>query len=293
MRGVTWCALLVIAAGLAAERMHAQPVVSNARAEIVEVRGNLSSTLTGLIERSTGPMWIAWQEPAASRVDACCWHDECRGCRLEPTPAGTVAPSSAVSSGAAPLALEGDATLVVLVRVDGRQLDRLRIVGASCPLDAGGLPFTTLTGVPAAESLAWLRALVDRTDPSRPRRLADAAIQAIARHADPGAVPMLLDLARRHTEPHARGSALVALAQVAGRRIAPELTSAIDRDPDTEVKKRAVFALSQLPKDEGVPLLIQVAREHRNTAVRRQAMFWLGQSKDARAIEFFASVLRD
>lgn len=53
-----------------------------------------------------------------------------------------------------------------------------------------------------------------------------------------------------------------------------------------------MFALSQLPKEEGVPLLITVARTNTNPEVRKQAMFWLGQSRDSRAIEFFADVLR-
>jgi HEAT repeat protein len=58
------------------------------------------------------------------------------------------------------------------------------------------------------------------------------------------------------------------------------------------VKKKAVFALSQLPKSEGVPLLIQVARTNANPAVRKQAMFWLGQSRDPRALDYFAEVLK-
>jgi HEAT repeat protein len=79
---------------------------------------------------------------------------------------------------------------------------------------------------------------------------------------------------------------------VASARAAGTITERIEQDPDTEVKKKAVFALSQLPKDEGVPLLIKVARTNKNPAVRRQAMFWLGQSKDPRAIDFFADVLK-
>ena len=58
------------------------------------------------------------------------------------------------------------------------------------------------------------------------------------------------------------------------------------------MKKRAVFALSQLPKGEGVPLLIDVALKNPNPAVKKQAIFWLGQSKDPRAIDFFAQILR-
>jgi HEAT repeat protein len=81
------------------------------------------------------------------------------------------------------------------------------------------------------------------------------------------------------------------LAQKAGKKAEATITEAIEKDPETEVKKRAVFALSQLPKDEGVPLLIQVARTNSNGAVRKQAMFWLGQSHDLRALAFFEEVL--
>jgi HEAT repeat protein len=82
------------------------------------------------------------------------------------------------------------------------------------------------------------------------------------------------------------------VAQRAGQEAAATISSAIDSDPDTQVKRKAVFALSQLPEDQGVPLLIQVARTHANREVRKQAMFWLGQSNDPRALSFFEDVLR-
>jgi HEAT repeat protein len=69
------------------------------------------------------------------------------------------------------------------------------------------------------------------------------------------------------------------------------ITEAIERDPDTEVKKKAVFAVSQMPDSEGVPVLIQVVKNNRNPVVRKEAMFWLGQSHDPRALEFIASIL--
>jgi hypothetical protein len=34
-----------------------------------------------------------------------------------------------------------------------------------------------------------------------------------------------------------------------------------------------------------------VAKTNQNPAVRKQAIFWLGQSKDPRALDFFAEVL--
>jgi hypothetical protein len=38
--------------------------------------------------------------------------------------------------------------------------------------------------------------------------------------------------------------------------------------------------------------LIGVAKNHPDPAVRNKAMFWPGQSKDSRALDFFAQVLK-
>jgi hypothetical protein len=130
---------------------------------------------------------------------------------------------------------------------------------------------------------------IARGDPSVEVR--KSAMSGLAQSADAQAVPELVRFAREDASPAVRGEAIFWLAQKAGQRAAAEITTAIENDPDTDVKKRAVFALSQLPKDEGVPLLIKVARTNQNPAVRKQAMFWLGQSKDPRALDFFAQVL--
>ena len=118
------------------------------------------------------------------------------------------------------------------------------------------------------------------------------AMFALSRSDDAQAVPELIRFAREDKSPAVRGEAIFWLAQKAGQRASAQITASIENDPDTEVKKRAVFALSQLPRDEGVPLLIQVAKTNKNPAVRKQAMFWLGQSKDPRALDFFADILK-
>ncbi len=118
-----------------------------------------------------------------------------------------------------------------------------------------------------------------------------SAMFALSQSREPEALQTLIQFAREDSSPKVRGEAIFWLSQKAGQRAATEITAAIENDPDTDVKKRAVFALSQLPKDEGVPLLIQVAKSNKNPAVRKQAMFWLGQSRDPRALDFFAQVL--
>ena len=130
---------------------------------------------------------------------------------------------------------------------------------------------------------------IARDDPSEEVR--KSAMFGLSQSGDAQSVPELVRFARQDASPKVRGEAIFWLAQKAGQRAASEITASIENDPDTDVKKRAVFALSQLPKDEGVPLLIKVARSNQNPAVRKQAMFWLGQSKDPRALDFFAEVL--
>jgi hypothetical protein len=118
------------------------------------------------------------------------------------------------------------------------------------------------------------------------------AVFGVSQSAQPDSVDVLIEQARTHPDTAVRGEAIFWLGQKAGTKAAGTISERIEQDPDTEVKKRAVFALSQLPKEEGVPLLIRVARTNPNPAVKKQAMFWLGQSRDPRAVEFFAEILR-
>jgi HEAT repeat protein len=134
-----------------------------------------------------------------------------------------------------------------------------------------------------------LRRIV-KEDPSLDVR--KKAVFGISQSDEADAVETLIATARTNDQTPVRGEAIFWLGQKAGRKASDAITERIEQDPDTDVKKKAVFALSQLPKDEGVPLLINVARTNSNPAVRKQAMFWLGQSKDPRAIDFFAEILK-
>ena len=191
------------------------------------------------------------------------------------------------------IALESATELSVLARYEGATLTRLRTATPDCALDAGGLPVTWLDGVKADDSVAWLMSLIRMAAASDERldRVVKPALTAIAMQEGTAATRSLVDLARDYQVAKIRSEALVWLAQRAGQLAAATIVEAIDRDPDTDVKKRAVFALSQLPKDEGVPKLIDVAKSNRNAVVRQQAMFWLGQSNDPRALKFFEDVL--
>lgn len=214
----------------------------------------------------------------------------CGACRLEPNGEGTTTVTARSGAPAGPVKLEGSDRMVVLLRVVARRVERVRAFSEDCQLDAGGRPVLWIDNVRPPDSIALLESLVaGETD--RKDRVTGGALSALSMHAEPSATDALVRLARTHAAPGVRGDALFWLAQRAGQKAAALITERIDQDPDTDVKKRAVFALSQLPRDEGVPLLIKVARTNTNPAVRKQAMFWLGQSKDPRAIDFFAEIL--
>ncbi len=300
-----------------------QPNVQNARMETRAVAGGLEAALRAIVSGQTAPAWVGYAVPILpGDRQMCCWNDSVRGCFLEPRSGGdrTIVVSNQT------VKLEGPTHLVVLFRIENREIGKIRSFSPECQLDAGGLPFYWLTGISSAESVKMLQGIVKESAAGgreRDRR-ADAAISAIAMHADPAAETMLeelvgpsqaepvrrqavfglaqrrdsqalkvvLNVAHNDKSPKVRGQALFWLAQRAGQKIAESaINDAIANDPETEVKKKAVFALTQMPAGEGVPLLIQVARTNRNPEVRKQAMFWLGQSKDDRALAFIEEVL--
>ena len=286
-----------------------QPRITNGRLASQTSAAGLQSTINGIVAAQTETAWIGYAVPVADRNRVqCCWTSAngttymsgsmsasdapcCGSCRIEPADPAANRPASTAAAPQGPIKLEGSERMMVLLRVVDRQIERVRTFSEDCELDAGGRQVHWIQDVKPAESVAFLESLIG-TDGERKNRITNAALGALSMHAEPAAQTTIERLARSHATASIRGEAIFWLAQMAGLKVASAITSAIDTDPDTEVKKRAVFALSQLPKDQGVPLLIDVARKNPNPAVKKQAIFWLGQSKDPRAIDFFADILK-
>ena len=306
-----FCAIggvLILCVLVAAAAAAQQPRITNGQV-VPQAAGTLARTFRAVVTAQADIAWVGYAVPVRERNrTTCCWSSAdgtthfsgtmnsgdmpcCGACGLEPPVAGprAMAPIGAPLQG--PVKLEGSDQLVVLFRIVDRQVERVRTYSEDCALDAGGRTVHWLQNVAPADSVALLSSLID-SESERKSRVTNAALAAISQHAEPSSVATIERLARAHPAAGARGEALFWLAQMAGEKVAGIITGAIDNDPDTEVKRRAVFALSQLPKNEGVPLMIDVARKNKNPAVRKQAMFWLGQSKDPRAIEFFAEILK-
>ena len=274
MRVLLACAVLAFAHASATAQLAPQPAprpdVTNGQVVDRAVSSGLAQTIAQVASGGSGVAWVGYAVPmVAGDHRMCDWKD-----------------------GGAPVRLEPSDTLVVMVRVEAGQVQRIRALGDNCRIDAAGRTVHWLSGVRPAESVAWLGEQAAAVPPAVvTRRAADGALSALALHAEPAALDWLVRAAREGRTTHQRGQALFWLSQRAGQRAIGAIAEAIERDPNTDVKRKAVFALSQLPADDGVPRLMQIARAHSNAAVRRQAFFWLGQSKDPRALAFFVEVL--
>ena len=284
-----------------------QPQIQNARVETRALQGSLEAQLR---QFGAGPYRAGYAEPIIPGRHG----DMCRG-HGDNGNNGNAGDSSSGQQHAAgsPVRLEGQTALVVLVRVENGVVDKLRISSPDCLLDAGALPFYWLTGVTPEASVAWLKLQPDVLPPAlHAGAAADSALEDLTAAGQPdktreraafwlgstrGAkgVVILQRMLAGDPSPKVREQVVFALSQSkkpAGLTTLMLIQNATADDPERFVKEQAVFALKMLPEAQGVPRLIDVAKNNRDLAVRRKALFWLGQSKDPRALDFFAQVLR-
>ena len=259
----TWPAALVLLA--AAVSLTAQAPVVNAVVEKRTPSADFARDVQTVAGRPAAA-WIGYRVPIARRPNAAMQTTEtcCGRCRLAPS-----------------------TDLVVLARVQQGAVAEVRPLAVDCDVDAGGMTLVWFDGVSAEASVAWLSTLVTQSEANR--RISENALFAISQHAGAAASAAIVRFAQTGT-PQMRGRALSWLAQRAANEALPVIDAAL-KDPELEVKKQAVNALVRFPNQEGIPKLIEVARTHSNPEVRRQAMLRLGDSKDPRAVEFFAQIL--
>ncbi|MDP9169014.1 MAG: HEAT repeat domain-containing protein [Acidobacteriota bacterium] len=230
-----------------------QPQVENARLETRAFAGSLTSQLS---QNGAGPFWAAWSEPIIpGRHGDMCWSN------------GNNENEHATN---APVRLEGQTAVVVLVRMENAQVDQLRVASPDCRLDAGGLPFYWINGVPAAESVAWLKAQTAGKHP-------DTAILAIGLHPGPAADQALDDLTAATQPERIREKTAFWLGNSRGAHGIEVLKRMLANDASERVREQVVFALSQSKDPAGLATVIETAKSDKDSRVRSRALFWLAQ----------------
>jgi len=267
----TLALLFAVSAGACAQ--DSGPVVTNARFETRPVSGDLATQI-----RAGSVTWFGYAV-RTMRGDRsnCCWnHGTQYGCRLE----GGSNIVSGVSSPGGPVHLEAPPTVEVLFRVENNNVQKVGIYSTDCSLDAGGLPFVSITGVPAQASLAYLQTLVSASGADH---TLDPAILAISMHDDAQADVILEQLARPAAAQRIREKAIFWLGSNRGARGVAVLKNILATDASEQIRDKAVFALSISKQPDALDPIIAAVNNDSSPHVRAQALFWLAQKAGERA----------
>jgi hypothetical protein len=226
---------------------------------------------------SSAPVWLAWSVPMVTGDRHLCssWSDGytfVRGETLERTDGSRPAQ---LTPPAGPARLEAGTSLVVLARVVDGQLERLRTIGDDCPVDAGGATVRWLTGVSPTESVQFLEGLTrtQALNVGANRRLAEAAVSAVALHQDASALPLLDRLSSAASaDSGLRRQAASGLAAHRGAQGFDRVVTLVKSERNRDLRRSFVGALAQSPSDKAADALLDIARTDADAGVRGEAV---------------------
>ena len=277
---------ILLLLGLAAPAMPAQaaqaPPIANAHIETASSAAGLETAIRQAGARSREPFWIAWSVPMiAGQHYNCCLSNSGDGkkwktttCRLEGKDQGW----GSTDDKAAP----ADQDLLVLARLEGGEIEKIRSYSSTCSLDAGGKRFVWLGDAKPEESVALL-AKIATSERAASRHLVEETLAALSFHRNSRADEALEDMAAAPHSRKMREDALFWLGQSRGERGARFITRVMKDDPDVEIRKKAIFSLSQSPVPWVTDNLIRLSREDKSADVRSEGLFWLAQRDDPKA----------
>ena len=269
--------LSVAVAGVSMLASAQQPKVINAQMHTESASAGLSAAVEQL-KHASGPQWLGYAVAAVpgSHFSMCSNEESMKdeGCcgvyRLE-------AENNNYRSS------DGDhgteTSIEILARIDKGAIDKIRFIGTSCQLDAGGLPFTSLTDVKADDSVAWLSSMVNADD----KKHADQALAAIAMHETQKATAALEGFASSSNPLWLREKGAFWLGAGRGHEGFLALKK-LEGDADPEFRKKVVFDLFVSHDPAAIDDVISMAKSDKDVGVREQAIFWVGQKAGKRAV---------
>ena len=170
---------------------------------------------------------------------------------------------------------------MVMYRVDGGSVERIRIYSTNCSVDGDGKNVTWIENVDPRASIRFLETLIDDER---------HALDAIAFHADDSATDVLDRVAHSTRSTELRGHALFWLGLERGVR-GYEIVRAITTNPNepSSLREKGIFAMMQSHQPRAVDDVLAIAKHDETSHVRGQALFWLSQAAGKKA----AAGLRD
>jgi hypothetical protein len=255
----------LIAAGLP---LAAQPkLLVNAKLDTRSAAAGLEQTFRPLVTAQPQPAWIGYSVPSIRTFMGC---DYVRDGFNQP---GVVH-------------LEPPDHAVILFRVDGGKVERIRSLSPDCEIDAGDVPVHWLSDVKAAESVTLLNTFATQRE-----RYTDGAMGAIAMHSDPAADAALQRFLATDQPESIRLRVVSWFGPSRGRRGYDVLKNLIANDPNERVRERAISTLGGSKEPEAVDLLIATARKDPNARMRMQALSALNRHSGTAVLATFKDAI--
>jgi hypothetical protein len=263
------------------------PRIENARLETRAVATSLDKTIREIAATAANAEWVGYQvDRVAGERGVCCnnnWNDgNCGTCRLENENGERTGTTHTVEN----VKLESGRQLLVLYRLEGKQVVRIRIASEDCTLDAGGLPFVWLTGVKGSESVELLATYVHASgfEDHGDHGIGNGALTAIALHADGSADQALESFVKPDQREGLRRQAAFWMGVARGKAGLTVLQYMAKSDPSSDVRAHVAFALSVSHEAGALDEMIRMAHDDASSHVRGQALFWLAQKAGQKAV---------
>jgi len=263
------------------------PRIENAKLETRAASASLEATIRELAGKAGQPEWVGYSvDEVAGQQGVCCnnnWNDgNCGTCRLEKENSGAYGTTHKEGT----VKLESPRRLVVLYRLEAKQVVKIRVASDNCTLDAGGLPFVWLTGVKASESVALLASYVrgSELEDHGDHGIGNGALTALALHADGSADQALESFVKADQREGLRRQTAFWMGAARGKAGFVALQQMAKTDPSSDVRAHVTFALSVSHEAGAVDEMIRMAHDDASSHVRGQALFWLAQKAGKKAV---------
>ena len=275
---------------LVARPLYAQGRISNAKVETRSAAQGLEREVSAVAARG-GVTWLGYRMPMVAGPRQMCCYDTISDttlsgvCRLESGGGVSMNTGDIRDRSGTRITLEPATELLILARLEGGGVSRVRTFTPDCDIDATAMPLVWLTDVKPDDSIAWLSALVLAAPESGDRhdRVGKTAMNAVAMHDAPAADRALERFVAPASPEWLRGETAFWLGSFRGDAGARLLMRMIAQDPSDKVRDKVTFGLSVSRVPAALTTLIAAARDDKSTRVRGQALFWLAQKagKDA------------
>ena len=272
------------------------PRIENAKLETRAAGANLDSTIREIAGTAEKAKWVGYHvDQVAGERSVCCSHDwnggNCGTCRLEKENIGMNSTTHTDGN----VKLEGARQLVVLYRLEAKQVVKIRVASEDCTLDAGGLPFVWLTGVKATESVALLATYVrgSEFEGHGEHGFGNGALTAIAMHADASADRTLESFVTPEQREELRRQAAFWMGAARGKAGLIALQHMAKTEPNSDVRAHVAFALSVSHEAGALDEMIRMAHDDTSTHVRGQALFWLAQKAGKKAVGMITGAIEN